>query len=169
MKATKFLVITIMACCAGPFVAHADDEGEGQILAVLANAKWQEECGTCHLAYPPALLPARSWRKLMGGLDKHFGQDASLNDAERKEITDFLVTHSADQSKDPRAAKILKSIPKNAEPLRITQTGWFKREHAEVAAATWKRKSIGSPANCAACHKNAEKASFSEREIAIPK
>lgn len=30
------------------------------------------ECGDCHFAFPPVLLPARSWKKLMGNLKDHF-------------------------------------------------------------------------------------------------
>ena len=51
---------------------------------------------------------------------------------------------------------------------RITRSAWFVREHREVDAATWKRKAVGSAANCAACHANAAQGSFSEREIRIP-
>ena len=46
-----------------------------------ANEKWKTECGSCHLAYPPELLPASSWRRIMAGLDRHFGADASLDAA----------------------------------------------------------------------------------------
>ena len=43
------------------------------------NPAWRNECGTCHVAYPPGLLTAPDWRKLMGGLERHFGTDASLD------------------------------------------------------------------------------------------
>ncbi|MGZ8268326.1 MAG: diheme cytochrome c, partial [Burkholderiales bacterium] len=39
--------------------------------------RWKAECSSCHVAYPPKLLSAQTWRRLMGGLDKHFGTDAS--------------------------------------------------------------------------------------------
>ena len=38
-----------------------------------------QECGSCHAAYPPGMLPARSWQRVMGGLDRHYGSDASLD------------------------------------------------------------------------------------------
>ena len=41
-------------------------------LAAPANPTYAEECGSCHLAYPPGLLPAASWAKLMAGLRQHF-------------------------------------------------------------------------------------------------
>ena len=43
-----------------------------------AADKWRTECSSCHIAYPARALPAASWKKIMSGLDKHFGVDASL-------------------------------------------------------------------------------------------
>ena len=63
-----------MVCClsiAG--TALADNVFTG------SNAKWKAECGSCHVAYPAQLLPATSWQRLMKGLDKHFGTDASVD------------------------------------------------------------------------------------------
>ena len=57
---------------------------------VATNPTWQAECSTCHVAYPPRLLPRESWRAVMSGLDKHFGSDASLDPATAREIGTFL-------------------------------------------------------------------------------
>ena len=32
--------------------------------ALAMDAQWQHECGSCHLAYHPSLLPARSWQAM---------------------------------------------------------------------------------------------------------
>ena len=32
-----------------------------------SNEPWKAECGECHVAYPPKLLPASSWRTVMSG------------------------------------------------------------------------------------------------------
>ena len=50
-------------------------------VAAIANPVYKEECGSCHMAYPPGLLPARSWTKVMSGLDNHFGDNAELDAA----------------------------------------------------------------------------------------
>ena len=63
--------------------------------------KYQQECAACHLAYPPGLLPAASWQRLMGNLPQHFGTDASLDPATVKEIGQWLQAHAA----DPRRSK----------------------------------------------------------------
>ena len=47
-------------------------QASGEVFTA-SNPKWKSECASCHVAYPARLLPAESWRALMGGLDKHFG------------------------------------------------------------------------------------------------
>ena len=132
-------------------------------LPVPAHPLYQEECGACHLAYPPQLLDAHSWLHVMNGLDKHFGTDASLDERRRTAITDFL-------GKNAGGRKTGVTADAKGQPLlRISDTAYFQRKHREVDAATWKRASIKSPANCAACHVNAATGDYSERSIKIPK
>ena len=171
MKASQSMVLLLALSLAGAAWAEEGEEHEGgrHNLAAVSNAKWKAECASCHTLYHPGLLPQRSWRKLMSGLDKHFGENAALDPASNKEITDFLLKYSADQSADRRASRIAGSIPAASTPLRISETAWFKREHDEINPSVWKRPKIGSPANCAACHAGAEKGSFSEHQVNIPR
>lgn len=50
------------------------------------------------MAYPPGLLMASGWQKMMGGLNKHFGSNASNGCALPQEITQFLTLHAADRA-----------------------------------------------------------------------
>lgn len=122
------------------------------------NVLWQQECSACHIAYPPGLLPAASWRKLMASLDQHFGSDASLSVQENAEITDFLVRNASNRWCAPTA------------PLRITESGWFQHKHSArvIAPSVWKKPQVKSPANCGACHTQAEQADFKKRNIQMP-
>lgn len=147
-----------------PALARADEKGDRR-LPQVSNAAWKAECGSCHMLYHPGFLPERSWRKLMDGLDKHFGASAELDSAMQKDITQFLTKHSTDRG----GTQYAKSIPTTATPLRITETAWFKREHREVRADVWKRAKIGSPSNCIACHQVAEQGDFSEDKVVIPR
>lgn len=142
---------TLLAAATVPAVA------DGKRKPTPADPAWQEECGSCHIAYPPRLLPAGSWQRLMQGLGDHFGSDASLEPQRAAAIEAFLVAN-AGRSKDGVTAP----------PLRITETPWFRGEHDEVATAKWRSPAIGSPANCGACHTQAERGSFDEDEIRIP-
>lgn len=150
-----------------PAIADDDEEHEGgrRTMPAVTNAKWKAECASCHTLYQPGLLPERSWRKLMAGLDKHFGENAGLDPITNKEITDFLVKYSADEGR----SRVARSIHATSTPLRITETAWFKRKHDEVNPAVWKRQKIGSPANCVACHAGAEKGDFSEHQVKVPR
>ncbi|MCL4778648.1 MAG: cytochrome C [Gammaproteobacteria bacterium] len=138
-----------------PLAARAD----GAKKPAPTNPVWQEECGGCHVAYPPRFLPAESWKSMMGSLDRHFGTDASLDARAAATIEAFLV-QNAKRSKTGQKA--------DGSILRITETKWFRSEHDEISAAKWKSPAVGSAANCAACHPNAEKGSFRERDIKVP-
>jgi cytochrome c553 len=141
-------------------VAHAeDDDDEEERMPAVKNIAWQTECGSCHVAFPPRLLPAESWRAVMSGLDKHFGSDASLDPAAAKEIGTFLQKNAGSN----RYASSGKPV------LRITETRWFVREHDEVSDRTWKNPKVKSAANCAACHTEAESGNYSEHGIRIPR
>ena len=120
--------------------------------------KYQQECGSCHLAYPPAMLPAVSWRRLLGHLPQHFGSDASLDEKTLDELVTWL---------DAQAASSPKAMRGPAQD-RITRSDWFLREHDEVAPATWKRPAIKSPSNCIACHTQADQGDFNEHRVHIP-
>ena len=129
------------------------------LLPPRINAKWKEECGSCHMLFAPGLLPAESWRKMMSGLGKHFGVDASLPAPDAAEITEFLVKNESNRWSAQTA------------PPRIVDSRWFAAKHGpkDVPPDAWKRPSIKSPANCEACHPDAAKADFNEHRIRIPK
>lgn len=131
----------------------------GEKAMGAGNARYQAECGSCHLAYPPQLLPAATWRRIMGRLDQHFGTDATLDAGAAAEIGNFL----------DRAAGTGKRVAGAGDSLRITQTPWFLRKHDEVPAATWRRPGIGGPGNCAACHAAAPQGNFDEHDVRIPR
>ena len=145
------------------------DGGASDLMPRTANKNWQQECSSCHLAYPPSLLPKASWRGVMAGLEQHFGENASLDPATRADILRFLETYAADSGSSRMGDKVMRRAAPDAAPLRITETRWFVREHHDVSRTTWSRKSIGSAANCAACHREAERGVFDEDTVRIPK
>lgn len=174
--ARAFAVILLAMGVSQMPAAHADDdehegffskkdsrkyggENRGRSLqSVQPNAKYLKECSDCHIAYAPGLMSAESWRRIMAGLDKHFGTDASLYAQDNKEITDYLIYNASNRW---TAA---------AAPLRITEAAWFKRKHDghEVKPEVWKNPKVKSPANCAACHPEAESGDFNEHRIRMP-
>lgn len=152
MKTLFSLVLVLTTVLAFPALAD-----ERRLLPMQPSEEWKLECGSCHLAFPPRLLPAESWRKMMGDLGQHFGTDASLSPRETREITDFLVKNAASRWRS------------STTPLRITETAHFRHEHDEIADSVWKRAAIKSPSNCAACHPAAAKGDFNEHRVRIPR
>jgi mono/diheme cytochrome c family protein len=149
-RASALLALTLTAAAGS---AGADDGSRVPLLPAYV-----QECGSCHVAFPPGLLPAASWQRLLAGLTGHFGSDASMDAAVTKSLSDWL---SASAGSGRRAA----GAPKDD---RLTQGAWFQREHRQVQALFGSAKVKGA-ADCAACHTRAAEGSFHEREIRIPK
>lgn len=142
---------------AGAFTHSAMAEGNGRMVPLLP--KYQQECAACHIAYSPTLMPAASWRRIMGNLPKHFGTDASLDAATVKELSGWINSH----------AGTYKRVKEEPPQDRITRTAWFIRKHDEVSAASWKLPAVKSASNCIACHTTAEKGDFNEHNVRIPR
>ena len=152
---SRLALVLLLAGLALP--AHADR------IPAPTHPLYLEECGACHLAYPPQMLDAHSWLHLMNGLPKHFGTDASLDDKRRAAIADFLGRNAGSRKTGSTADA------KGQPLLRISETAYFQRKHREVSPATWKRASIKSAANCAACHRGAAQGDYDDDSVVIPK
>lgn len=150
MKLDTTILAALLALGVAP-LAQAERE-----VFDLANPVYREECGSCHLAYPPQLLPKASWQAIIGGLDQHFGTDASLDAGTVNAIQSYLEANASRRAAGTKP------------PLRITESAWFKREHDEVPAAKWSSAAVSSPANCGACHTKAEQGDYSERTLRVP-
>ena len=123
------------------------------------NKTWKAECGSCHLAYPPKLLPAPAWRRMMAGLTKHFDTDASVDARAAAEIGAFLERNAG------RGRK--RGIDDGT--LRITETPWFVHKHDEVPASAWNKPQVKTAANCGSCHLGAERGDFDDDSVRMPR
>ena len=155
-------------------LGYKDDSQEELHVAFVGpklpdNALWREECGSCHLAFHPSLLPARSWQKIMAEQGKHFGTDLALDDATSKELLAFLVNNSAETSTREAALKINRSIKPGTTPLRITETPYWVRKHEDITESDWRSAKVKNKLNCAACHLDAEAGTFEDAAMQIPR
>jgi len=120
---------------------------------------YRDECGGCHVPFPPRLLGAAAWQRVMAGLPRHYGSDASLDPAVATQIGAWL------QSSAGSGRRTRDDPPED----RITRSAWFVREHDEVPAAAWQRPAVKSAANCSACHPRAAQGAYDEHDVRIPR
>ena len=142
--------------------------GPTATLAPAANPVYTDTCSACHFAYPPALLPARSWALVLSGMPDHFGETVDLDAKDRAELSAYLQANAADRSNARRAARIMRSVG-GGTPKRITEIPYIREKHSELSPGVLKRKSVGSLSNCNACHQHAALGVFEEDDVRIPK
>jgi hypothetical protein len=130
----------------------------GRAMPGVVPPSYTQECASCHTAYPPGMLPARSWQRIMAGLDQHYGTDATVDAATVQQIGQWLQTH----------AGTYKRVAEEPPQDRITRSAWFERKHRGVEPAVWKLPSVKSAANCAACHTGADKGQFDDDHLRVP-
>ena len=161
----------------GMVLSDDDDEYEGKgrwsqsrlDVASVDNAFYKEECGSCHFPYQPGLLPARSWLRLMGGLEDHFAENAELDAADARQLTVYLTENAADTSNYKRSLGINRSLSKDDVPLRISSTRYFKRKHHELPARMVKgNPQVRSFSNCELCHTQAAQGFYNEHQVKVP-
>jgi cytochrome c551/c552 len=145
MKRLVSSIGIVVGLCAAAGQAIAQDHAAATTL---------KECGACHMAFPPQLLPARSWQKIMSGLADHFGENADLAEPTRAEIAAYLVAHAADAPGIANGWVFLRGVDPSAVPLRITQLPFWKTAHSEIPASEFKSVKVKSAANCLACHRS---------------
>lgn len=130
----------------------------GRAMPNKAPPAYTQECVSRHAAYPPGMLPARSWQRVMSGLDRHFGTDASLDAATAQQLSDWLQAH----------AGTYKRVSEEPPQDRITRSTWFERKHRKIQPEVWQLPSVKSAANCAACHTGADQGRFDDDKLRTP-
>jgi len=148
---------------------HGEDEHREHGLKPVNSPVYLEACEACHLAYQPELLPAASWEKVLAGLvGDHFGETVALDEDTRQAVAAYLKANSAETSRAKIAVKIMDSLEGQA-PMRITDIFYIKEKHHGIPADVFKRASVGTFANCAACHTTAAGGIYDEDNVHIPR
>lgn len=156
------LVLTALVLAFSALVLSRAQAGGGHFFPPVADPVVKEECGSCHLAFAPSMLPARSWQRMMGDLKNHFGDDASLDPQVAARITDYLVANAADNGGQRRGEKLIRGLAADAAPLRISELPKWVREHRKVPDWEWRHKDVRTRANCVACHADAERGYYDD-------
>lgn len=178
MKLHKAILIGVLGglSLAGAGLVIGDEDGRRwggmtgarQDVAPVEDGQYRSECGSCHFAYQPGLLPAATWQAMMQGLGDHFGENAELGAAEQQAISDYLVANAADVAAYSRFAGIGRSM-QGSDSLRITDSAYFRRKHDEVPARlVTGNPGVGSFSRCDSCHTSAAQGNYDEHRVRIP-
>ena len=109
----------------------------------LGQELYLDNCASCHIGLPPAILPTETWRQLL--LDRqHYGQQITpLVDPPRLIVWDYLRTFSRVKDQEEET------------PYRIADSRYFKALHPRVQLP----RSL-TMASCASCHPAAAQFNF---------
>ena len=157
-QAMRRPILQMLACIALSGLGMSAAQADGARMPVKVLPSYTAECAACHTAYPPGMLPAKSWQRIMKGLDQHYGSDASLDAKTVAEIGQWLQTH----------AGTYKRVAEEPPQDRLTKSVWFERKHRKIEPAVWQLPSVKSAANCAACHTGTDKGLFDDDHLQRP-
>ncbi len=109
----------------------------------LGQELYLNNCSTCHIAIPPAVLPTQTWKNLLEDSQHYGAQLQPLVDPPRILVWRYLSTFSRTQLKE------------EATPYRVNNSRYFKALHPQVDLP--RPLQIGS---CASCHPSASDYNF---------
>jgi len=171
LLAAALLTSSTYACAEEDFWAWLLNFQRQKNVKPVTGNQYQEECGECHFAYQPGLLPAKSWDALLNAdaLRKHFGVNAELDKDTLKIIHDYAVNNAADRSWYKRSRKIAVATEDGPAPLRITELRYISRKHQAIPEKMIKgNKGVKSLSFCDKCHTQAAKGIFDADTVNIP-
>ena len=158
-------VLILMTAFARQIVALSARPALG-VPAGPLDPTYVEECGSCHMAYPPSLAPSPRWIAIMDSLPDHFGEDASLEPGLVSRIRAYLTMNAAEKW-DTRAADELQGLNPQ-DPLRLTATPFWIRMHRGIPESVFKSRAVGAKGACEKCHSDASTGRFDPQDINIP-
>ncbi|MFH7030650.1 MAG: cytochrome C [Heteroscytonema crispum UTEX LB 1556] len=109
----------------------------------LGQQLYLENCASCHIALPPAVLPTQTWKNLLQDSQHYGAQLKPLIDPPRILVWRYLQTFSRVQLQD------------ESTPYRVNDSRYFKALHPGVKLP--RPVQIGS---CVSCHPSASDYNF---------
>jgi len=148
------------------------DKSAGNMNGFLevTDKTYLKECGSCHFAYSPGLLPAASWARIMSQPDKHFGDNIKLDATTSEAISRYLADNAADKSPYLGSQILVEKINPKSPPVRVMSVPRLRDKHyvmKEVIAKNGNIK-VRTFHNCDGCHQAAAKGDFGYAELVVP-
>ena len=147
-----------------------DKPGSTHGFLAASDPLYVKECGSCHFAYSPGLLPARSWELQMKRLESHFGENVNLDPGTRAQSQAYLVDNAADRSGYEGSRVFMERVEADQTPYRLRDVRLFREMHYIVTRVmnTDPRVKVKTLSDCGACHQLAAEGSFGNSELAVP-
>lgn len=109
----------------------------------LGQELYLENCATCHIAVPPAVLPTQTWQRILQD-SQHYGVNIKpLVDPQRLIVWQYLQTFSRSQAQEEET------------PYRLNESRYFKALHPQVKLPRPLELS-----SCVSCHPSAADYNF---------
>lgn len=159
---TRLIMLALLALAFFAIVFGRAQAGGKHFFPPVTEPLVMEECGSCHMAFAPSMLPASSWQRMMGNLKNHFGDDATVAPDLAAKIATYLAANAADTGGRRYSGKLLAASSATDAPLRITELPKWVSAHRSVPDWEWKHKDVRTKANCAACHTDAQLGYYTE-------
>jgi hypothetical protein len=136
----------------------------------VANETYRKECGTCHFAYLPGLLPERSWKLVLERANEHFGETLDLPPERAAQLRAYLLANAADKVPDKGSIVLLERLGSDVTPSRITALPRVYRDHVIVREVIKISTAVQARTitNCDTCHRKAAEGSFANRDLIVP-
>lgn len=160
------IALGILAVGTGGIAALGTLPGRGVPPATL-DPVFAEQCGACHLAFPPSLAPSATWNGILADLKRHFGADATLSAEQVAHLRRWLDANAAEHWDTLPSHLLRRPAPDGS--LRITDTPGWRRMHRHIPDAVFAAKEVYRRSACEACHADAASGRFAPQQIAIPK
>jgi hypothetical protein len=109
----------------------------------LGQELYLENCSTCHIPLPPAVLPTQTWQNLLQDSQHYGAQLKPLIDPPRILVWKYLQTFSRPQRQDEET------------PYRVNNSRYFKALHPGV-----KLPRPTQISSCVSCHPSASDFNF---------
>jgi Dihaem cytochrome c len=109
----------------------------------LGQELYLENCATCHIGIPPAVLPTQTWKNLLEDSQHYGAQLQPLVDPQRTLVWKYLLTFSRVQLQD------------ETTPYRLNDSRYFKALHPDV-----KLPRPVQISSCVSCHPGAKEYNF---------
>jgi hypothetical protein len=136
----------------------------------VTDPTYLKECGACHFAFSPGLLPARSWEVHMARLNSHYGESLDLPANVVSLLRTYLVENAADRSRYAGSVVFMERLDPASTPLRVSDVPHMRTNHRVILEVMKvnARVKVRNLVNCNGCHQRADEGSFGHEELLVP-